>query len=79
MTCPKTWKEKMSPAIPSVRVPLLAKIEHTMLLRELSIFEPGELLWDIKEIADEGKWSWTGRVREPPSLLIDTNDQECGS
>jgi len=50
-----------------------------MLLRELSIFEPGELLWDIKEIADEGKWSWTGRVREPPPLLIDTNDQERGS
>ena len=29
-----------------------AKITHTMLLRELSICEPGELLRDIKEIAD---------------------------
>jgi hypothetical protein len=28
------------------------EIEHTMLLRELNICEPGKIPWDIKDIAD---------------------------
>jgi hypothetical protein len=49
-----------------------------MFVRKLSIREPGELLWDIEEIADYREWPWTRRVWEPPSPLIVTDDQNCG-